>query len=99
VECFFGELLQGAQDEREHGIVKSYRDSLPKADEDRIWIEAGEYSSEDNLISNGVGLIDSVIIVAAMKSNALVWILDAKLNAALSDHLNIEIRISYHVGQ
>jgi predicted nucleic acid-binding protein len=77
--CIFGELLQGAKSEREKKIIISYWDCLPKIDESQIWIEAGKYSGEKEMASKGTGLIDSIILTAAIKNDLIIWTLDKKL--------------------
>ena len=86
VECIFGELLQGALNKKEREIIKSYWHNIPKGDEQGIWIEAGQYSSEHKLTARGVGLIDAAIVCAARKNNAQIWSLDKKLNRLLQVH-------------
>ena len=83
--CIFGELLQGARTEREKKIIISYWDCLPKIDERQIWIEAGKYSGEKGLASKGLGLIDSIILTAAIKNGLIVWTLDKKLKSVIPD--------------
>ena len=85
VDCIFGELLQGARNKREREIIKDYWENLPKAGVSGLWIEAGIYSSENKLISKGIGLIDAVIIKASQRNNALLWSLDTKLNSILPE--------------
>jgi predicted nucleic acid-binding protein len=83
LECIFGELLQGAKTARETRIIKGYWDSLPKADEQGLWLTAGEYSGKHNLITKGVGLIDVFILMAAREHDCQVWTLDKKLSGIL----------------
>jgi len=83
VECIFAELLQGATNVREREIINKYWHYLPKAQEKGIWIEAGTFSGENNLTSKGIGLIDSVLIIASRKTGARLWTLDKKLQAYL----------------
>jgi hypothetical protein len=79
IGCVFGELLQGCANENEIKMIKEYWANLPKTDETNVWIEAGEYSGRNNLISRGVGLIDSVILVLAKRTKSKIWTLDKKL--------------------
>jgi len=87
VECIFGELLQGAKNNEESEIIKKYWESLPKIKHEGLWIEAGEYSYENNLISKGVGLIDAAIIIAAQRVNARIWTLDKRLHSILGNDI------------
>ena len=85
VECIFAELLQGAKNKRERGIIKIYWENLPKTAQNGLWVEAGIYSSENKLLSQGVGIIDTVILLAGRKNKAQIWSLDKKLNSILSE--------------
>jgi len=87
VECIFGELLQGCKNKKESEIIKHYWENLPKIKHEGLWIKAGEYSSENNLISKGVGLIDAAIIIFAQRINAQIWTLDKKLNSILGNDI------------
>ena len=82
-ECIFGELLQGALNKKERGILSEYWHSLPKLDETNIFIEAGLSSSLNKLTSKGVGLIDSVIMQLARRNDLKIWTLDKKLRGVL----------------
>lgn len=79
MECIFAELLQGAKDQREISIIYDYWKNLPKVDESGILLQAGEFSGRNKLISKGIGLVDTAIIVLARKTASKVWTLDKKL--------------------
>ena len=79
VECIFGELLQGVRNKNEKEVIKKYWTHLPKERHENIIIQAGEYSSENKLLSKGVGLIDAIIIMHGIMSNSKIWTLDKKL--------------------
>lgn len=83
VECVFGELLQGAKNQREKNILTGYFEALPKIDEREIWLEAGLLSFKGKWITRGVGLIDLAIVSAARKNGLKVWTLDKKLKTVL----------------
>jgi predicted nucleic acid-binding protein len=78
VECIFGELLQGVKTEAEREIIKNFWTYLPKEYYENIIIQAGEYSAEKKLLNHGVGLVDAVILMHGIKSNAKIWTLDNK---------------------
>lgn len=82
-DIIFGELLQGALNKREVDIIKAYYDLVPKIEIDQLYLLAGEYSKEEKLISKGIGLIDSVIIIATIHSNSKLWTLDKKIKRFL----------------
>ena len=75
----YGELLQGARDLREERVLLNYWESLPKINEEKLWIEAGKLSREKKLVSKGIDLIDSVIILASNQTHSKVWTLDKKI--------------------
>ena len=78
VECVFGELLQGVKGKNEKQTIKKYWKHLPKENFTDIIIDAGIYSSEKKLLDHGVGLIDAMILMHGIKSNAKIWTLDTK---------------------
>jgi predicted nucleic acid-binding protein len=84
MECIFGELLQGARNQKERAVLKKYWINLPKHAETDLYIEAGINSSINNWISKGLGLIDSSLITMAQKTNSKIWTLDKKLNEILT---------------
>jgi len=87
VECIFGELLQGVKTTRERDIIFGYWECLPKADESNVWIDAGNYSNKNKSLEKGVGLIDSALIVLAIKNNLKIWTLDKKLKKLLQPEI------------
>jgi len=87
IECIFGELLQGVKNKNEKEIIQKYWEHLPKRNYENIIIEAGEYSADNKLLSHGVGLIDSIIIMHGIKSKSRIWTLDKKLLKILPNEL------------
>jgi len=83
LEPVFGELLQGAKNKRERQVITDYWKNTPRIDESELWIVAGLYAGEKKQFAKGVGLIDSYIMVASLKTNDRVWTLDEKLNKVL----------------
>ena len=82
-----GELLQGAKSEKEVRIIKGYAQNLKRYSELNLFVESGEYSFRNKLIDKGIGLIDSVFITTAIKTNSKIWTNDLKL----IKHLNKEL--------
>jgi predicted nucleic acid-binding protein len=78
VDCVFGELLQGVKNNSEKEVILSFWKHLPKEHHEDLIIEAGIYSSKNKLLDKGVGLIDTQILMHAIKSNSKIWTLDAK---------------------
>lgn len=85
IEIIFAELLQGALNKREVEAIKAYYELIPKIEIENLFILAGEFSKDENLLSKGIGLIDSCIITATIRSNSKLWTLDKKIKAYLSD--------------
>ena len=85
IEIIFAELLQGAFDKREVEAIKSYYELIPKIEIENLFLLAGEFSKDEKLISKGIGLINSCIITATIRSNSKLWTLDKKIKAYLSD--------------
>ena len=81
--CVFGELLQGAKNSREQNIILGYWESLPKREEEGLWVEAGLLSSTHKWFSQGVGLIDAFLICFARTYQFQIWTLDKKLLSVL----------------
>lgn len=79
-DFIFGELLQGARDAKEAGIIGRYFAALPRANQTAdLWFEAGRLSRELKAYSRGVGLIDVALIVAARSTRTQIWTKDKKL--------------------
>jgi len=79
VEAVFAELLQGALNKREVELIKQlYRLIKPIKIPDLLVI-SGDYSRENKLLSKGISLIGSVIIVSTINSNSRLWTLDQKI--------------------
>ena len=79
LECVASELLQGVKNKREKEIILEYWKLLPKISMNNLWIKAGIFSSKNNFLSNGIGIIDSVIIVATIQTKSKIWTLDKKI--------------------
>lgn len=88
--AIFGELLQGVRNKRERQVVEAFWNSLPKVDENLLFIEAGKLSNKHKLYARGVGLIDCYILAAALKHDYALWTLDKKLLSVI-DLLNEDV--------
>ena len=85
LECIFGELLQGVKTTEEKKIIVSYWNNLPKYNPYELFIKAGSYSSENKLVSKGVGLIDAAILICGIETKSKIWTFDKKLLGVLDD--------------
>lgn len=79
ISVVFGELLQGARDDREEKIILDYWKNLPRLDEQDLFVEGGWLSYQHKLFSKGMGLIDCYIIAAAKLNQMEIWTHDKKL--------------------
>ena len=90
IECIFGELLQGVKNKSEKEIILGFWTHLPKEKYENIIIQAGEYSAQNKLLDHGVGLIDAIILIHAIKSNSKIWTLDTKFLRIMPEELKYE---------
>ncbi|MEO9873028.1 PIN domain-containing protein [Ekhidna sp.] len=81
----FGELYQGVKNRREKEILDIIWSSLPKIDEEDLFIKAGQLSNEYRLYAKGVGLIDCALLSACFEFNLNLWTLDKKLDNAFTE--------------
>jgi predicted nucleic acid-binding protein len=80
----FGELLQGAANQKDADRILSYFNALPHIESDgALWIEAGLTSFSKKARSRGVGLVDIAIICAARRRGAKIWSRDKGLLSLL----------------
>ena len=79
LDFIFAELVQGAKGEREIRILKEYYEQIPKIEQPNLVFNAGVFSQKNNLINQGIGLIDAIILVAGIKNQCKIWTLDKKI--------------------
>jgi predicted nucleic acid-binding protein len=79
IEPVIGEILQGALSKKELNFIRENIQFVPKVDIKELFEKAGVYSFENKLVSKGIGLIDSCLIVASIETNSLLWTLDKKI--------------------
>ena len=84
LEVIFAELMQGAKGKRELEMIRLYYENLPKLDARDQIFESGVFSQKNQLINRGIGLIDSMIIFAAIQNRKKIWTLDKKVNSFLA---------------
>lgn len=83
ISAVFGELLQCVKNKREYEIISGFWESLPKVNEENLFIDASNLSHQYKLYNAGVGLIDTYLMAAALKNDLAIWSLDKKLNMAI----------------
>lgn len=84
LEVIFAELMQGAKGKRELDFIELYYRNLPKLDTADLIFGAGLFSQKNQLLNKGIGLIDSIIIFAAIQNQKKIWTLDKKIKAFLA---------------
>ena len=87
VSAIFGELFQGAKNQRERAVLNEFWEYLPKVEEEDLFIKAGKLSNQYKFYAKGVGLIDCYILSAALEQNMALWTLDKKRMEAM-DHVD-----------
>lgn len=85
VSAVFGELFQGAKNNREVAVIEMLWNSLPKVNESKLFLEAGRLSKQHKLYARGVGLIDCYIMAACFDNDLAIWTLDKKLLSAFDE--------------
>ncbi|HNA80019.1 MAG TPA: PIN domain-containing protein [Turneriella sp.] len=83
LDLVFGELLQGARDNREVKVLNDYYQALPQVRSADLFVTAGNLSYKEKAYSRGVGLIDLALICAARESRAKIWSRDRKMLSLL----------------
>ena len=84
LDIIFAELIQGAKGKRELEFLETYYQNLPKIDSKDLVYQSGIFSHKHQLISQGIGLIDSIIIFASLQKNIQIWTLDKKISRFLT---------------
>jgi predicted nucleic acid-binding protein len=77
IEPVFSELLYGSRSEKERNTILAYWKVLPRIKfTEGSFIESADFANRNNYHNVGVGIIDSVLIKAAMDNNFRIWTLD-----------------------
>jgi predicted nucleic acid-binding protein len=79
IDPIIGEILQGALNNKELKFIKENMRYVPKIEIEGLFEKAGQYSYENKLVSKGIGLIDSCLIMATIETGSLLWTLDKKI--------------------
>lgn len=87
VDIIFAELLQGAEGRRELEFLDIYYQNLPKFESKDLVYRSGIFSQKYQLISQGIGLINSIIILAGLEKTLQIWILDKKIIRFLAENI------------
>lgn len=82
IEPIFSELLYGVRNRREHDMVLSYWQLLPKIEFGKnSMLEAASFANQRNYHLLGIGVMDSLVIKATEDGNHLLWTLNSRINA------------------
>lgn len=81
LDIIFGELVQGARGKRELEILDIFYQNTPKINATNLCYHAGLFSQKYQLLNRGIGLIDSLIILASLENGLQLWSLDKKVNS------------------
>ena len=91
LDIIFGELVQGAKGKRELEILDIVYQNTPKIKDANLGYHAGLFSQKYQLLNQGIGLIDSVIILACMENGLQLWSLDKKINRFLEEYYSAHV--------
>ncbi|MBN1790261.1 MAG: PIN domain-containing protein [Bacteroidales bacterium] len=80
IEPIFSELIFGAKNDKEKNYLLAYWKILPKIkfSSDSL-LHAADFASSSNYCNLGIGLIDAVIILAAVENSCRIFTLDKKI--------------------
>lgn len=86
LEPIFSELFFGMKNEREEKLIEDYWKLLPKVPfEYGNFVEAAKYASRNKFYTQGIGLIDALIIKTAVDHDLSIWTLDKKMISILEE--------------
>jgi hypothetical protein len=86
LEVIFGELVQGAKGKRELEMLAIFYQNTPKINSFDLPYHAGILSQRHQLLNQGIGLIDSMIILASLENDLKFWTLDKKIIRFLEEN-------------
>ena len=91
LDIIFGELVQGAKGKRELEMLDIFYQNTPKIKDANLRYHAGLFSQKYQLLNQGIGLIDTVIILACLENGLRLWSLDKKINRFLEESFSINL--------
>ena len=91
LDIIFGELVQGAKGKRELEILDLFYQNTPKIKDSNLGYHAGLFSQKYQLLNQGIGLIDTVIVLACLENGLQLWSLDKKINRFLEESFSIHL--------
>lgn len=91
LDIIFGELVQGAKGKRELEMLDIFYQNTPKIKDANLGYHAGLFFQKFQLLNQGIGLIDTVIILACLENGLRLWSLDKKINRFLEESFSIHL--------
>ncbi len=85
IELIFAELQQGAKGKREVDLLTDFFKQMRILDQPGLIYQTGIFSRDQKLLERGIGLIDAVIISAAIRYDLQVWTMDKKILGFLDE--------------
>ena len=80
IEPIFSELIYGARNDKERKRILSYWNLLPKiAFTAGSLLSVADFANQHNYHNPGIGLIDAVIVKAAVENHCKIWTLDGRI--------------------
>lgn len=91
LDIIFGELVQGAKGKRELEVLDIFFQNTPKIQSYDIAYHAGLLSQKHQLLNQGIGLIDSMILLACLENGLKLWTLDKKIIRFMEEHYSAHL--------
>ena len=91
LDIIFGELVQEAKGKRELELLDIVYQNTAKIKDANLGYHAGLFSQKYQLINQGIGLIDSVIILACLENRLQLWSLDKKIHRFLEESYSVYV--------
>ncbi|KPQ16192.1 MAG: toxin-antitoxin system COG1487 family toxin component [Algoriphagus marincola HL-49] len=79
LDIIFGELVQGAKGKRELEVLDIFYQNTPTIQSSDLPYHAGLLAQKHKLLNQGIGLIDSMIILACLENGLKLWTMDKKI--------------------
>jgi predicted nucleic acid-binding protein len=85
IEPIFSELIYGAKNNKEKKRILTFWNLLPKiAFTANSFLSTADYANQHNFHNLGIGLIDGIIIKAAVENNCQIWTLDTRIRKGVN---------------
>lgn len=91
LDIIFGDLVQGAKGKRELELLDIIFQNTPKIQSPDLPYHAGLLSQKHQLLNQGIGLIDSIIMLGCLENGLKLWTLDKKIIRFMEEQYSAHI--------